>query len=635
MTGKKVILDSEISPEFIQEVCGRLSEDKQIRRTLPGSGRLHIDRKLPFLCVYRRPGSGFDPGTANLVKGEASYLIASSSARHKAGISSLVKAVVETLSQTPKAFLIIEIWTGESPASIIDSEGERASPSFRIFIPPDRIPSETVDSLKKNLSRIVVSKKKGEVSTVFSSRPWPSRFSPLLSSKDITRFNCFLVGLEIAPIFKDPDTNEVYPMVLKKLHRGLSTALQRSVFEFSRKRTTLRPPSYKSLGRKAMVKAVWEVDQQLAAISNEFEFLLLVTPVNIEQSFNKFRSCQCDCEPVFYYRPITVDPSVLKRKLFDIPFDRIEDPTLLSLFHDKLVELERKFSMLRDRNTRNFFYGSMQLFGEFDNELIRTARILLNKLPPHTREYSGGKKVKVEYFAEKAREEINRYRAFFPDLNSKVIVRDDITGLMVSQGNLFIGKRVQIAESRVEALIQHEVGTHVLTYLNGRNQPFQQLYCGLAGSDELQEGLAVLSEYFVGGLSPPRMRLLAGRVIAVKCLIDGASFMDTFKELNSGFGFSIRTAFIITSRIYRGGGFTKDAIYLRGLMKLVNYLREGGKLQPLFTGKISIEDVPLVSELQYRKVLSNSVLLPQYFENPQFISILDSLLQGEKIFNII
>ena len=84
---------------------------------------------------------------------------------------------------------------------------------------------------------------------------------------------------------------------------------------------------------------------------------------------------------------------------------------------------------------------------------------------------------------------------------------------MVSNGNLFIGKRVKIPESRAEALIQHEVGTHVLTYINGKNQPFQQLYCGLSGCDELQEGLAVLSEYLVGGLSPPRLRLLAGRVI--------------------------------------------------------------------------------------------------------------------------
>ncbi|NIQ16470.1 MAG: DUF1704 domain-containing protein, partial [Candidatus Dadabacteria bacterium] len=68
---------------------------------------------------------------------------------------------------------------------------------------------------------------------------------------------------------------------------------------------------------------------------------------------------------------------------------------------------------------------------------------------------------------------------------------------------------------RVEALLQHEIGTHALTYFNGLSQPFKQLCIGLSGYEELQEGLAVLAEYLVGGLSKPRLRLLAGRVVAV------------------------------------------------------------------------------------------------------------------------
>ncbi len=95
---------------------------------------------------------------------------------------------------------------------------------------------------------------------------------------------------------------------------------------------------------------------------------------------------------------------------------------------------------------------------------------------------------------------------------------------MVSQGNLLIGTHTKIPLSRVEALIQHEVGTHVLTYLNGRAQPFRQLYIGLAGYEELQEGLAVLSEYMVDGLSRPRLRLLAARVVAARHMIAGGIF---------------------------------------------------------------------------------------------------------------
>ena len=61
--------------ELIAVVRERLAAGKPIRRTLGGGGRLHIDRPLPFLCVYRAP-AGPDLGTADLVRTQASYLIA-------------------------------------------------------------------------------------------------------------------------------------------------------------------------------------------------------------------------------------------------------------------------------------------------------------------------------------------------------------------------------------------------------------------------------------------------------------------------------------------------------------------------------------------------------------------------------
>lgn len=630
-----ISIKSDITEEFIKEVCGRLSENKQVRRTLPGQGRLHIDRKLPFLCIYRRPVNHDDRGTDRLVKGEASYLLASSSPRYKSGIYSLVKELVETLSVAPGAFLIIEIWSREHPVSIIDPEHGRTAPSFRIFVPPQRIPSETIESLKKSLTRISISKKNGTVNTYYNNQPWPEKLSPVLTARDIIKYNCFLIGLEISPIYRDPDTNELYPLVLKKIHRGLSIAFKKAAFEFSHNRTTIRPANYKSLGRRAVVKAVWEVDQKLADISNELDFLLVVTPVNIEQSWHKFRASRFESEPVFYYRPIPVDPSVYKRKLYEIPFDRIEDPVLASIFHNKLVELEMKLSMLRERNTKNFFYGSLQLYGEITDEIAATADRILERIPPKSREYSGSKRINAESFAVLARREIDYYKTYAPGINCQVYIRDDITGLMVSNGNLFIGNKVKIPESRAEALIQHEVGTHVLTYINGKDQPFQQLYCGLAGCDELQEGLAVLSEYLVGGMSPPRLRLLAGRVRATQMLMNGATFIDTFRELHFRLGFSQRTAYIITSRIYRSGGFTKDAVYLRGLVNLAKYLRDGGDITPLLVGKISIEDVPVIKELQFRNVLKTSLLTPRYLESESSLSRLEELKNGTYILKLI
>ena len=72
---------------------------------------------------------------------------------------------------------------------------------------------------------------------------------------------------------------------------------------------------------------------------------------------------------------------------------------------------------------------------------------------------------------------------------------------------------------------------------NGKSQRLQQLHIGFPGYDELQEGLAVLSEYMVGELTGVRLRLLAAHVVAARYLIDGTSFVEVFKKLNYDYGF--------------------------------------------------------------------------------------------------
>jgi len=91
------------SKRFITTICKRLREGKRVRRVLPQWGRLHIDRQLPFLCVYRRPKDE-DPGTSDLVMGAASYLMASGEQRLHDGLSKLVveiATVKEALKRHP------------------------------------------------------------------------------------------------------------------------------------------------------------------------------------------------------------------------------------------------------------------------------------------------------------------------------------------------------------------------------------------------------------------------------------------------------------------------------------------------------------------------------------------------------
>ena len=99
-----------ITDELVDDVRARLQSGKRVRRTLPDGGRLHIDRPLPFLCIYRKPLGGGDDGTSQLLEGEASFLIASASKRSAARLSGFVSKLVGALSMQFGAFLIVEIW---------------------------------------------------------------------------------------------------------------------------------------------------------------------------------------------------------------------------------------------------------------------------------------------------------------------------------------------------------------------------------------------------------------------------------------------------------------------------------------------------------------------------------------------
>ena len=48
-------------PALADEVLADLAEDKPVSVELPGGGRLHVERRLPLLCVYRRAAG--DAGT--------------------------------------------------------------------------------------------------------------------------------------------------------------------------------------------------------------------------------------------------------------------------------------------------------------------------------------------------------------------------------------------------------------------------------------------------------------------------------------------------------------------------------------------------------------------------------------------
>lgn len=630
-----------MTDSFANEILERTAADQRVRRNLPDGGRLFLDRRLPFLCVYRRPTRTNDTVSEKLVSTQSAYLIAPGGKPWGAISAALLRPLIESHAKHFGGFLILEVWTSvdvDQRPRVHEESGEplQMPPWFGVHVGKDRYPSQAVNTLVRALRKIRLLKQPASVELELDSKCAPPRFPPVLSPREARRSGCHLIGLAVRPVYRDAETGQVFPGILRSMRRASGRAFNQTFFTYARTHTNIHPRHYHSLGRRSFGKAVREADRQLAAIEMSFDLLLQATPTNAEAAWLDFHRRRFETAPTFQYRPVSVEPSDLKRRLFRVPLDAIEDPTLAHLLREKQDELDRRITMLGDVGRRRFLFGSLQVYGGVDAGLVALATEVLRRIPRRSRNGTGIRRLGAEEFADLAREEISRYQLLDASFGPMVHVRDDIfSGMLVSQGNLLLGRKTEIVADRAEALLHHEIGTHLVTYHNGYCQPFRQLALGLAGYDGLQEGLAVLAEYLVGGLGRERLRLLAGRVIAVKSMLDGAGFIDTFRMLTRNFGFSQRVAYTVTMRVYRGGGLTKDASYLRGLVEVLKYLGDGGDVEPLLSGKIAAEHISLVEELRFREILLPPPLRPRYLDLPQVAQPMKYVRSGVSVLQLI
>lgn len=585
-----------IDEKTISTICDAIEAQKPFSQVLPKSGIIHFDKMLPYMCVYRFRESA-DPHFTRLIKTQGSYLII----KDDIAITKLVGRISEHIAKKLNAFLILELWPVYT-----DHEA-----NFEILCPEGRAPA-TVAALQEGFEEMRIIYPKVSVSVTPTLERHPEDLPSLLDIETSKDVGSLIIGLGVPTLYARPEEDEIYSLFFRKFFTRFSEIIKRAVFEFIRVQTANPFDHYLMLGKTQLDKPTLEVDQALAEISQQMDFLLRVTPVNSQKAWQQFEESGFAKEPAFTYRLIALDPELTKRKLYDLPIDKIQDPTMAYILRDKRLEIEKQLIMLEERGTPNFKFTGESLYGIVDPEVSKAAALLLDRFPTQSQTDTIAR-IDCHEFAAKAQDEIDYYQKQFTNLDLKIEIRPDVAGIMVSKSKLLISENLMIDASRTDALIQHEIATHILTYCNGKMQPVRQMYAGFAGYDQMQEGLAVLAEYLVGGLTKNRLRLLAARVIAVEKMISGKSFVDVFHLLKDVYNFPPKAAYFITMRVYRGGGLTKDAVYLSGLIKLLDYLKNDGDLNILYNGKFNHNHIPLVQELLFRKVLSSSIK-PRYLE---------------------
>lgn len=606
-----------LDPKLVESIVISFKNGKRIRRNLPMDSKLVIDQKLPYLCVYRFEGSP-EFYLSSLLKTQGAYLILNKDL----DVSHLLSELIEEATKDFKSYMVVEIWNNSNPYTPRNIE---------VWHPKEKI-IPTIEVLKKGFYEFNTLMSGVAVTLIDSNLRHPESATPLISMEELKKTGTLLIGVALPPLFRDAESQQEYPLLFRRIRRKFAKVIKLAAYEFVRVQSDNKFEHYLMLGKTQLDNLVRSADRRISTISENLDFILRVTPVNTVEEWAKFQKNHFRKLPEFKYRLITLDPEIEKRNLFNIPIENIEHSTLAFLLRDKRMELEKQLIMLEERGTGRFKFTSQSIFGKTGNSVITTAKLLLSDEKPNEQEEYDI--VNAVEFARVANAEMNKYRPYFPGIDLCIKIKDNVNGLIVSGPNLSISKHLKISKGRMEALIQHEVGTHILTYCNGKAQPLDLMYAGFAGYEQTQEGIAVLSEYLVGGLDINRLKLLAARVIAVESLIDGADFIETFDMLHRDYGFQGSSAFSISMRVHRGGGYTKDAIYLKGLIELLEFIRKGGNIRGLYGGKYALKHVPLIEELTHLKIL-NKPKLPDYLTSTMAEEKLNRIKEGAQLNDLV
>lgn len=376
-------------------------------------------------------------------------------------------------------------------------------------------------------------------------------------------------------------------------------------------------------------KTLLDIDTRLDKLVKKIELLTYVNPINIESEKEKFFTSKYLTNPVFHYPNIDFDKFNLHRELFSLPIERIEDERLRDLYEDVIYFYSGLIQCIETiGNGKKFYYNSLHSFGTPTEKDVENAKYILHYDADYDADH-----FKPKYSTEETETIFKEFSGRY-DFTYNIKYSTTMGAIAMVLNNtktLVLNNKHTFSENEIGILTNHEIGVHMVTTMNGLLHPLKIFSHGFPNNVETQEGLAVLSEYMSGHLTIKRLRELAYRVIAVNSLAKGYSFSKTFRLLHNTHDLNREDAFHITVRAHRGGGFTKDYLYLSGLKKVFDYFQEGKDLSLLLTGKVSLEHVDTIEYLIEKGYAVNAkYYTDSYLNNDNKNKTVDFILKNLK-----
>jgi len=515
----------------------------------------------------------------------------------------ILDALLERIEKQFKAALVFDVHSynhlrikGESPTFNLGTEQ----------LDLDRW-SVALEKTKKRLHQIELPNLPVTVATnqVFYGRGY------LISHVNSRYQNTLALSLEIKKVYIDELSGKAYPIILNSLSQQFKDCLTDVAAFFARRYTSKKRSKSSDMLAEKMDPAILNVDNRLYHVAKGLDTLQYMNPINLQSEKKRFFKERGNYEPQFRYKPLQLDPYLFREQLYRLPVDSIRDPGIQALYRDVIDNLSGKIDMLVSIGQREFVYTSLKYYGEPSYSDEKNANYLLHCADFETPD--------TQLLDQQALIERFTSAASGWNMPCKIEVSNRlVASAMVSNSRkaVMLTKGISLPEKEAEALINHELGVHMATSLNAASQRLKVFTLGLPGNTLAQEGLAILNEYHSGNMTLQRLKGLALRVMAVKEMLKGNSFRHTFNYLLEEHGMVPDAAFKLSVRVHRGGGFTKDYLYLNGVSQALR-LYEQQDISSLYIGKTGFAYLPIINEMIDRQLATAPGYSPDWLKNPK------------------
>jgi uncharacterized protein (TIGR02421 family) len=374
---------------------------------------------------------------------------------------------------------------------------------------------------------------------------------------------------------------------------------------------------------------LFDIDANLNRLVKNIELLNYINPLNIAAEKKKFFSSKYNYEPQFKYPKMRFNGYKLHRLFFSQRLERIDDEDIRQLYEDIIYEYSGLIECIETIGQgRKFYFNSLKSYGTPTEKDIENAKFILRFEDSEEDDI-----MLPKYSAYEAKDYFDEFSKRY-DFKYNLKISNNLSAAAMVLNNtqtLVLKKSYKYSLNQLKVLANHEIGVHLVTTFNGLEQPLKIFSNGLPNNVETQEGLAVYSEFMSGCLTIERLKELAFRVIAVDSLNKGYSFSDTFHLLHNQYKLNRDEAFAINLRVHRGGGFTKDHLYLRGIRNIYKYANADKDLGVLLTGKVSQEYIPTINKLiDLGLAVKPKYFTDAYITNDNKDSNLDFILKSLK-----